>query len=43
MKTEFGKDILNKIKKEDIKKIPKYVFTLKHMFIWLFLGISIFI
>ncbi len=43
MKTKFGKDILNKIKKEDIKQIPKYIFTIKHILIWLFLGISIFI
>lgn len=43
METKFGKDILNKIKKEDIKKIPKYIFTIKHILIWLFLAISIFI
>ena len=43
MKTTFGKEILNKIKKEDIKQIPKYIFTIKHILIWLFLGISIFI
>lgn len=42
-KKEIGNKILNKIKKEDIKKIPKYVFTIKHILIWLFLCVSIFI
>jgi hypothetical protein len=43
MKKDFGKEIMSKIKKEDIKQTPKFVFVFKHTLIWLFLAISVFI
>jgi hypothetical protein len=43
MKKNFSEEILNKIKKEDIKQIPKYVFILKHSIIWFFLFLSVLI
>jgi hypothetical protein len=41
MKKDFSKDLLKKIKKEEIKQIPKYVFVLKNIFLWLFFIVSI--
>ncbi|MFK7779786.1 MAG: hypothetical protein QM490_01450 [Candidatus Gracilibacteria bacterium] len=43
IKKDFGKEILNKIKKEDIKQIPKHVFIIKHVIVWIFLFLSIFV
>lgn len=42
-KKDFAWEILNKIKKEDIKQIPKHVFIFKHVLIWIFLFLSILI
>lgn len=41
MKKNFSKDLLQKIKKDDVKQIPKYIFVLKNIFVWLFLFVSI--
>lgn len=38
---DFSKNILNKIKKENIKQVPKYLFVTKNILVWLFLVISI--
>lgn len=43
MKKNFGKEIMSKIKKEDIKQTPKFVFVFKHAFVWIFLFLSILI
>lgn len=43
LKNDFSKNILDKIKQEKVKTIPKYVFILKYILIWCFLFISIFI
>ena len=34
---KFNKNLLEKIKKEEIKQTPKYIFVLKNIFIWVFL------
>jgi len=39
--TTFSKKLLEKIKNEEIKQTPKYIFVFKNIFIWLFLSISI--
>lgn len=41
MKKDFSKDIIDKIKKEDIKQTSKKFFYIKYLFIWLFFLISI--
>jgi hypothetical protein len=38
---KITKDILERIKKEDIKQTPKYAFILKDVFVWFFLVSSI--
>lgn len=43
LKKDFWKNIMDQIKKEKVKQIPKNIFILKHISIWLFLGLSIFI
>lgn len=40
---KFTKDLLEKIKKENIKQTPSYVFMIKSIFIWFFLISSLFI
>lgn len=41
MKKNFSEEILNKIKKEKIKQIPRHVFILKHAIVWFFLFLSV--
>lgn len=43
MKKDFSKVIVNKIKKENIKQIPRCVFVLKYISVWFFLIFSIFV
>ena len=43
LKKNFSENILKKIKKEKIKKIPKCIFIFKHLSVWVFLIMSIFI
>jgi len=40
---KFNKNLLDRLKKEDIKQIPKYIFVFKNIVIWFFLIISIFL
>lgn len=39
----FSKDILEKIKKDNIKQTPKYIFLIKNYIFWFFLAITIII
>ncbi len=43
MKKDFSKGIVDKIKKENIKQTPKYIFVLKHLSVWFFLVFSVII
>ena len=43
LKNDFWKSIMDKIKKDKVKQIPKNIFILKNIFIWIFLVLSIFI
>ena len=40
---KFNTDLINKIKKENIKQTPKNVFLFKNIILWVFLGITIII
>ncbi len=41
LKKGFGKELIKKIEKEEVKQIPKYVFVIKHLFVWIFLIFSL--
>jgi hypothetical protein len=41
LKKNFSENLLKKLKKDDIKQIPKAVFICKHISVWLFLTLSV--
>jgi len=41
LKKDFSKNLLNKIKKEKVKRVPRCLFIFKHVSIWFFLVFSI--
>jgi hypothetical protein len=43
LKNDFSDQLLKKIKKEKVKQVPKNIFVIKNIFIWIFLVLSIFV